>query len=114
MFWWYCDGERDMDKSLPSTQLIGSKELEETRRKDNNPITSHTIGWQGHHDHLLGLCESVLLVDFLPRGITINGSYYAPLLHQLHSSIREKRPGKLTRGVLLLHDNVSVHKSSIT
>ena len=27
-------------------------------------------------------CEDVLLVDFLPRGTTINGSYYASLPHQ--------------------------------
>ena len=30
-----------------------------------------------------------------------------------HSSIRKKRRGKLRHGVLLLHDNALVHKSSI-
>ena len=59
-------------------------------------------------------CESVLLVDFLPRGTIINGPYYASLLHQLRSPIREKRRRKLTCGLLLLHNNASVHKSNIT
>ena len=59
-------------------------------------------------------CEDVLLVDFLPRGATINDPYYASLLHWVHSSILEKRHGKLKRGVLLLHNNASVHKCSIT
>ena len=59
-------------------------------------------------------CEDVLLVDFLQRGATINGPYYASLLHWFRSSILEKRHGKLKRGVLLLHNNASVHKCSIT
>ena len=32
-----------------------AKNLKETRRKHTNPTTSHTIGSQHHHDHLLGL-----------------------------------------------------------
>ena len=59
-------------------------------------------------------CEGILLVDFLPHDTTINGPYYTSLFHQLHSSIREKRHGKLTHGVLLLHYNAAVHKSNIT
>ena len=59
-------------------------------------------------------CEGVLLVGFPPHGTTINSSYYASLLHQLHSSIREKRREKVMHGVLLLHDNTHVHKSNIT
>ena len=51
--------------------------------------------------------EDVLLVDFLPCGTTINGSSF---LHRLHSSVWEK----LSRRVLLLHDNAPLHKSNIT
>ena len=58
--------------------------------------------------------EGILLVDFLPHDTTINGPYYTSLFHQLHSSIREKRRGKLTHGVLLLHDNTPGHKSNTT
>ena len=56
-------------------------------------------------------CEGV---DFLPRDTTINGQYYASLLHRLRSSILEKHRRKLMRGVLLFHDNAPVHKSNIT
>ena len=54
--------------------------------------------------------EGVLLGDFLPFDTTINGPYYASLLHQLRSSIREKHRRKLTHNVLLLHDNAPAHK----
>ena len=59
-------------------------------------------------------CESILLVDFLPRGTTMNGPYEASLLHWLHFSIQEKCHGGLRRDLLLLHDNTPVHKSNIT
>jgi hypothetical protein len=57
--------------------------------------------------------DDVLLTDYLPSGITINGSYYASIIERLHSAILEKRCGKFSHGVLLLHDNVLVHKRSI-
>ena len=59
-------------------------------------------------------CEGIFLVDFLPCGTTINDLYYPPLLYQLRSSIRGKRRRKLRLGVLLLHDNASIHKFNIT
>ena len=57
--------------------------------------------------------EGILLTDYLPRGTTINGPYYVSLLERLRSVIMEKRRGKLTQGVLLLHNNAPVHKSNI-
>ena len=59
-------------------------------------------------------CEDVLLIDFLPCGITINGSYYTSLRCWLCSSIGKKRRRKLMRSVLLLYDKTSVHKFNIT
>ena len=49
--------------------------------------------------------ESVLLTDYLEKGKTISGTYYAGLIHKLREVIKEKRRGKLTKGVLLHHDN---------
>ena len=57
--------------------------------------------------------KGVLMVDHKPAGISITGAYYADLMKQLRTAIKEKRRGKLSQGVLLLHDNAPVHKSRI-
>ena len=45
--------------------------------------------------------KGVIMFDFLPKRSTITGVYYANLLDQLRTAIREKRRGKLSKGVLL-------------
>ena len=57
--------------------------------------------------------DGVLLTEHLPRGTTINGSCYASVIERLRSVIVEKERGKVSRGVLLLHDNAPIHKSNI-
>ena len=46
--------------------------------------------------------KGVIMLDFLPKRSTIAGVYYANLLDQLRTAIREKRRGKLSKGVLLV------------
>ena len=55
----------------------------------------------------------VLLIDYMPHKTTISGEYYAALMDRLHESIKEKRRGKLRKGVLLLHDNAPVHTARV-
>jgi histone-lysine N-methyltransferase SETMAR len=57
--------------------------------------------------------DGVLLTDYLPRGIMIDGPYYASMIERLRSAILEKRRRKVSRGVLLLHDNAPVHKCKV-
>jgi histone-lysine N-methyltransferase SETMAR len=57
--------------------------------------------------------DGILLTDYLPRGHTVNGAYYAGLIQKLRVAVKEKRRGKLTRGILLLHDNAPPHKSNV-
>lgn len=57
--------------------------------------------------------KGVILIDYLPRGKTITGEYYANLLKELRGAIVEKRPRKMSKGVLLQHDNAPAHKSAI-
>jgi histone-lysine N-methyltransferase SETMAR len=57
--------------------------------------------------------DGVLLIDFLPHGTTINDLYYASIIERLRFAILEKRRGKVSHGVLLLHDNAPVHKCNI-
>jgi len=50
--------------------------------------------------------DGILLFDYLPKGQTINVEYYSSLLVQL----KEIRRGKVTKGVLFLHDNAPAHR----
>ena len=57
--------------------------------------------------------DGVLLTEYLPRGTTINGWCYASIIERLRSVIVEKGRGKVSREVLLPHDNVPIHKCKI-
>ena len=54
-----------------------------------------------------------MFIDYLQKGQTINGEYYANLLRELRKAIKSKRPGKLTKGVLFHQDNAPAHKSVV-
>ena len=53
--------------------------------------------------------QGVIMLDFLAKKSTITGAYYANLLDQLKTAIREKRRGKLSKGILLQQDNACPH-----
>ena len=57
--------------------------------------------------------EGVLLTDYLEKGKTVTGVYYAGLIRKLREVTKEKRRGKLTQGVLLHHDNAPAHTSHV-
>ena len=57
--------------------------------------------------------KGVIMLDFLPKRSTVTGVYYANLLDQLRIAIREKRRGKLSKGVLLQQDNARVHTCKV-
>ena len=58
--------------------------------------------------------KRILMVDVLPPNQTVNAAYYASLLDRLRIEIRSKRRGKLTKGVILLHDNARPHTANLT
>ena len=58
--------------------------------------------------------DGILLTDYLPKGQTIKAGYYSSLLVQLKDILKEKRLGKVTKGVLFLYDNVPVHQALAT
>jgi len=58
--------------------------------------------------------DGILLTDYLPKGQTINAEYYSSLLLQLKDIMKEKSRGKVTKGVLFLRDNASVHRELAT
>lgn len=59
-------------------------------------------------------CDGILLIDYLPKNTTMSGQYYANLIKLLRESIKEKRRGKLSKGILLLHDNAAVHTAEVS
>ena len=54
------------------------------------------------------------LIDYLPKGQTINAECYSSLLVQLKDILKEKRRGKVTKGILFLHDNAPAHRAIAT
>jgi len=58
--------------------------------------------------------DGILLIDYLPKGQRINAEYYSSLLVQLKDILKEKRRGKVIKGVLFLHDNAPVHQALVT
>uniref|UniRef100_A0A8D2J316 Mos1 transposase HTH domain-containing protein n=1 Tax=Varanus komodoensis TaxID=61221 RepID=A0A8D2J316_VARKO len=65
--------------------------------------------WVHHYDP-----ERISLIKYMKKGETINAASYATTLHNLREAIEEKRWGKLTAGVLLLHDNAPVHTARVS
>jgi histone-lysine N-methyltransferase SETMAR len=53
--------------------------------------------------------KSVLLVEFLPQGSTINAGAYCDTLKELRHAIQNKRRGMLSWGVVMLHENAYPH-----
>ncbi|KAI6655304.1 Transposase [Oopsacas minuta] len=55
--------------------------------------------------------KGIIHLDWLPEKTTINSDYYVDELKELRQAIKRERRGKLTRGVLLQHDNARPHVS---
>jgi [histone H3]-lysine36 N-dimethyltransferase SETMAR len=58
--------------------------------------------------------KGVLLVDFMERGTTITADVYCETLNKLRRAIQNRRRGKLSSGVILLHDNARPHTAAKT
>ena len=58
--------------------------------------------------------QGVLLVDFLARNTTINTDAYCATLRRLRKAIQNRRRGKLSSGIVLIHDNARPHIARLT
>jgi len=58
--------------------------------------------------------DGILLIEYLPKDQTMNAEYYLSLLVKLKDILKEKRRGKFTKGVLILHDNFPAHRALAT
>ena len=82
----------------------------ETRPK--RPKTQRSAGkvmasvfWDAH---------GIIFIDYLEKGKTITGEYYATLLDKLNQEIKEKRPHLKKKKLLFHHDNASPHTSVVS
>jgi len=53
------------------------------------------------------------MTHYLSKCSIVTGTYYADEVHKLREALKSKRPGKLRRGLLLLHDNEPAHTSAV-
>ena len=58
--------------------------------------------------------DGILLIHYLPKDQTINAEYYSSLLVQLKDILKEKRRGRVTKGILFLHDIAPTHRAFAT
>ncbi|GFY77193.1 mariner Mos1 transposase [Trichonephila inaurata madagascariensis] len=58
--------------------------------------------------------QDPLLVEFLEHRKSIYSDVYCEAFRRLRSSIKNKRPGLLTEGVVLLHNSARPHVSRVT
>jgi len=58
--------------------------------------------------------DGILLIEYLPKGQTINSEYYSSLLVQMKDILKEKCCGKVIKGVLFLQDNAPAHQALAT
>jgi hypothetical protein len=94
-----------------------------TRRQRNNQwsggiaahpapkIPSAKIGWKSSRFDISLDQDGILLIDYLPKGHTINAEYYSSLPTQLKDILKENRHGKVNKGFLFLHDNAPAHRT---
>ncbi len=61
-----------------------------------------------------GGTEGVLLAEYLPSNWSVNKETYCETLFKLQAAIKRKQPGKLSRGIILIHDNTCPHVVALT
>jgi histone-lysine N-methyltransferase SETMAR len=58
--------------------------------------------------------DGIFLIDYFPKGQTINAECYSSLLVQLKDILKEKCRRKVTKVFLFLHDNAPVYRALAT
>lgn len=58
--------------------------------------------------------KGVIHVEIMEKGHTINSEVYCSILSKVRDKIKEKRRGKLAKGIILLDDNARPHRSKYT
>ncbi|GBM53343.1 hypothetical protein AVEN_165022-1 [Araneus ventricosus] len=59
-------------------------------------------------------CEGAVYTELMRKGTTINAEAYCETLRCLSKPMKNKRSGKLSKDIVLLHDNAIPHKARTT
>jgi [histone H3]-lysine36 N-dimethyltransferase SETMAR len=95
------ESKRASMKWMPSD----SKSPKRLRAKSSSSKIMITIFWDA---------EGVLLIDYKDHTQSYTDDYHAFILKRLHEKIKNKRRGKLSKGVIILQDNSRPHTSRVS
>jgi len=101
-------GYKPLTRATNKTKGMGGKTPPPPPKKKKNKTKqnknpSAEIRWKISRIDFLGL------IDYLPKGRTINAEYYSSLLVQLKDILKGKTPRERHQGVLFLHDKAAAH-----
>ncbi|KAJ4427362.1 hypothetical protein ANN_24982 [Periplaneta americana] len=121
---YHTDGDAFLDQIVTGDETWVSHNIPETKhqsRQWHHPSSlkkprkfKHTLSTQKVMATVFWDRKGVLLLDFMPKGTTINANRYCETLRKLQQAIQNKRRGMLSRGVVLLHDNARLHIAAST
>ena len=97
-----------MTQRQSNNQWSGGKAAQPTTPKK---ISSSKIRWKSSR---LWNQDGILLIDYLPKGQTINAEYYSSLLVQLKDIWKGKSRGNFIEGVLFFYNNAPAHQALAT
>ncbi|KAJ4441265.1 hypothetical protein ANN_11119 [Periplaneta americana] len=121
---YHTDGDAFLDQIVTGDETWVSHNTPETKRQSrqwHQPSSpkkpkkfKQTLSTQKVMATVFWDRKGVLLLDFMPKGTTINANRYCETLRKLQRAIQNKRRGMLSRGVVLLHDNARPHTAAST
>ncbi|KAJ4445791.1 hypothetical protein ANN_12476 [Periplaneta americana] len=121
---YHTDGDAFLDQIVTGDETWVSHNTSETKRQSRQwhyPSSpkkpkkfKQTLSTQKVMATVFWDRKGVLLLDFMPKGTTINANRYCKTLRKLRRPIQKKRRGMLSRGVVLLHDNAHPHTAAST
>ena len=106
----YCDRRWDMGAPYYTWIKTAVFALEAYRLAEKEKVQADDFNKEEH----VYRSQSVLLVEFLPQGTTINSAVYCETLKKLRRAIQNKRREMLSATILLLHDNARPHSAAQT
>ena len=80
------------NKAQVTSVGLGSPRPKKFKTQSSDGKVMATVFWDA---------QGIIILNFLAKKSTITGAYYANLLDSLRIVIREKRRGKLSKGILL-------------